>query len=219
MKQTLKQNLRVMEVGKRFSWLLGIPLAITPGGLRAAGDETAALLISAQKGRSAEVVEALRGGVPVDGADASGVTALMVAAAGGHTDILALLLQAGAEIDRRDRLGRTALDRAEQAGRSEAARLLRRDGARGSGKSIGDTVCVKPWGGSGFCGPVLGIDGNRYRLRVAAVLGCETECDSNPECSGGPPMASRRRGEVVEVPAWCLTQTSVSGGREEGRPE
>ena len=72
------------------------------------------------------------------------------------------------------------------AGRAASSRgLLRQHGARGSGKSIGDTVCVRPWQGDGYCAVVEAADPTRYRLRVSRVVGCAAGCAPEPSCSAG----------------------------------
>lgn len=124
------------------------------------------------------------------------------------------LIHATGDVDARDRELGTALDVAEKSGRATEAALLRGRGARGSGKSVGDVVCVTPWSGSGFCGEVLSRSGNRFRLGLLRVEGCAQGCAPDPECSGnrpvaGPETAALRVGDEVVVPSWCLTRTAV----------
>jgi len=173
-----------------------------------------ALLEAARTGRLATVRALLEGGADVNAASASGVTPLMEAASAGRVEIAQILLDAGAELDARDRLGRTALDLAETAGRADLVRLLRSRGARGSGKSVGDTVCVKKWAGQGFCGVIERVEPTRLRLRVTHVEGCVGGCPAD-ECSGGETIAgpSESLDDHVWIKSWCLTQTYPGSAR------
>jgi hypothetical protein len=143
---------------------------------------------------------------------------LIEAARRGDRARVAALLRAGASVDARDREAGTALDVAEKEGRTEIAALLRANGARGSGKSVGDTVCVTPWDGSGFCGRVESRRGNRHRLSVLRLEGCGAGCPPDEQCSGGRPVGggaqgALRPGDELEVPSWCLTRTAVAPRR------
>jgi hypothetical protein len=91
------------------------------------------------------------------------------------------------------------------------ARLLRRHGAKGSGKSIGDAVCVRPWGGDGYCAVVEGVDPTRFRLRVSRLVGCAAGCAPEANCSRGRVVGAGGLdvGDVLWVPASCLTHTGV----------
>ena len=139
---------------------------------------------------------------------------LVGAAVRGDASRAADLLRAGADPDARDRELGTALDVAETRGRGDLAGLLRAHGARGSGKSLGDVVCVTPWEGSGFCGVVRSRSGTRLELGVLWVEGCASGCAPDAECSGGRPVGGAAAGalvggEAVTVPSWCLTRTGV----------
>jgi uncharacterized protein len=171
-----------------------------------------ALLLAASSGRPEAVRALLRAGAAPDAGDRSGWTALHQAAQNGDLASARALLDAGATPDLRSRARGTALDVAERGGREELARLLRARGARGSGKSIGDTVCVRPWAGEGYCGVVLAVDATRFRLRVSELVGCERGCAADAECSAGRPAggAGIARGDVLSVPAWCLTHTGLA---------
>ena len=81
----------------------------------------------------------------------------------------------------------------------------------GSGKSIGDTVCVRPWAGDGYCAVVEAADPTRYRLRVSRVIGCAAGCAPEPACAGGQVVGAGGlgAGDVLWVPASCLTHTGV----------
>ncbi len=153
----------------------------------------------------------LRQGAPPDAADRSGWTGLHQAADTGDLSLARAFLEAGARPDLRSRARGTPLDVAERGGRVELARLLRQFGAKGSGKSIGDTVCVRPWSGDGYCAVVEAADPTRYRLRVSRVVGCGAGCEPEPSCSGGQVVGTGGlgAGDVLWVPASCLTHTGV----------
>jgi hypothetical protein len=57
-----------------------------------------------------------------------------------------------ADLDRSQRGWGTALEAAQRMGHDELAAALRKGGARTFGKSVADTVCVRPWDGYGYCG-------------------------------------------------------------------
>ena len=124
------------------------------------------------------------------------------------------LIRATGDVDARDRELGTALDVAEKEGQAANAALLRAHGARGSGKSVSDVVCVTPWAGDGFCGQVLSRSGNRLRLGLLWLEGCALGCAPDAECSGGRPVGGAARhalraGDGLVVPSWCLTRTAV----------
>ena len=171
------------------------------------------LLLLAAASRRLEIARTLLGaGASPDAADQSGWTPLHQAATDGDTAIAGALLDAGATPDLRSRARGTALDVAQRDGRTEIARLLRQRGARGSGKSIGDTVCVRPWRGDGYCGVVETVDRTRFRLRVREVVGCARGCTGNPSCAGGRAVGGANgltAGEMLWVAGSCLTHTGV----------
>jgi hypothetical protein len=171
-----------------------------------------ALVAAASSGR-AEVVKALlAAGADPDAADPGGWTALHEAAARGDERIVRSLLDAHARPDLRSRALGTPLDVAEREGRADVAALLRAAGARGSGKSIGDTVCVRPWAGYGFCAVVVAADPTRYRLRVSRLVGCRDGCRPDESCSAGRAVggvAGLAEGDSLWVPASCLTDTGM----------
>jgi len=187
--------------------------------VRAGGDPNArnaslrpALLLAVSSGRPEAVRALLRAGASPDAGDASGWTPLHQAVANGDLASARLLLDAGATPDLRSRASGTALDVAERGGRVELARLLRAHGARGSGKSIGDTVCVRPWAGEGYCGVVQAVDEARFHLRVNEVVGCDHGCAADAACSAGRPVGAGGigSGDLVSVPASCLTHTGLA---------
>ena len=170
-----------------------------------------ALVVAAASGRLQTVRALLRAGAVPDATDRSGWTALHEAAHKGDLALARALLDAGATPDVRSRGRGTALDVAERAGQNAIAELLRERGARGSGKSIGDTVCVRPWQGNGYCGSVEAVDPTRLQLRVTRLVGCEQGCAAEAPCSGGRPLGSGGlgTGDALWVPFSCLTHTGV----------
>ena len=120
------------------------------------------------RGRPAGSQALLREGASPDAADRSGWTALHEAAQRGDLATAGALLDAGATARPALplRAGRRSTWRSGPGqSRAGAAAAVAR-GARGSGKSIGDTVCVRPWQGDGYCGTDRG--GRRRRVRGCA---------------------------------------------------
>jgi len=169
------------------------------------------LVLAAESGRSEAVRALLRAGARPDEAGRDGWTALHQAAATGDAGSARALLDAGATPDLISRARGTALDVAERGGGDAVAALLRARGARGSGKSIGDTVCVRGWKGEGYCGEVAARDATRYRLRVTRLVGCGEGCAAEASCSAGRPVGpgGLGEGETLWVPGSCLTHTGV----------
>jgi len=193
-------------------WSFWVFTVLAAGLAGATDDDSSRRLVAAvARGDAAQVVALAREGADPDAADRAGWTGLHLAAETGDLTLARALLEAGAHPDLRSRARGTPLDVAERAGRSEIARLLRLHGAKGSGKSIGDTVCVRPWGGDGYCALVEAADLTRYRLRVARVIGCGAGCAPEPACSGGQVVGAGGlgAGDVLWVPASCLTHTGV----------
>ncbi|KAJ1622746.1 hypothetical protein T492DRAFT_884705 [Pavlovales sp. CCMP2436] len=91
--------------------------------------ELAALLADCRLGRLQSARHLLER-VPVDAADADGITALHAASRGGHVELARLLLEAGAAVDRSDGKGGTSLMRACRHGHAGVARLLLAAGAQ-----------------------------------------------------------------------------------------
>ncbi len=178
----------------------------------AADDDSSRRLVAAvASGDAQQAITLLRLGAPPDAADRSGWTGLHQAAEKGDLALARAFLEAGAYPDLRARARGTPLDVAERGGRLEIARLLRRYGAKGSGKSAGDTVCVRPWHGEGYCAVVEAADPTRYRLRVSRVVGCAGGCEPERSCSAGQVVGAGGvgSGDVLWVPASCLTHTGV----------
>jgi hypothetical protein len=142
-----------------------------------------------------------------------GRTPLTEAAIRGRVEIARLLISAGADLNVSERGAGTALEAAEREGHTELAGLLRQSGARTSGRSVGDKVCVRPWKGDGFCGVVLAIDRNDYRLRVTEIVGCPNGCRAMAECSAGKLVGGSsglQAGDVITTASSCLTHTGVT---------
>ncbi len=171
-----------------------------------------ALLLAVASGRADAVRALLRAGASADSGDPSGWTALHETVARGDLASARLLLDAGATPDLRSRARGTPLDVAERDGHAAMARLLRAHGAHGSGKSIGDTVCVRPWAGQGYCGVVAAVDATRFRLRISELVGCANGCAAQQACSAGRPVGAGglSAGDELWVPASCLTHTGVA---------
>jgi len=196
----------------RRTWLCGIAAFVAAAAVLAGDEASRTLAAAVARGDAAQVAALVGRGADPNAADRSGWTALHLAAATGDTALARLLLDAGAHPDPRSRAWGTPLDIAETTGRTEIARLLRGHGARGSGKSIGDTVCVRPWQGDGYCGVVEAADPTRYRLRVSRLVGCAGgRCAPDPACSAGQAVGADglAEGSVLWVPASCLTHTGV----------
>jgi hypothetical protein len=151
-------------------------------------------------------------GADVNARDVNGVTALIEAAEKGRPDALRLLLQAGADVNVTTRGMGTALNAAERSGHNEIAAMLREAGAHSTGKSLGDSVCVLPWGGEGYCGTVESLNKNQFHIRVTEIVGCAGGCSAKAECSAGRQVGGKqgiRAGDNVDTVSWCVTQTGV----------
>jgi ankyrin repeat protein len=170
------------------------------------------LLEAAAAGQITAMELLLAKGARVNLSSPDGETPLIAAARRGNLDALQLLLDSGADLNRRSRGYGTALEAAERLGHSEAAALLRRAGARTFGRSVGDSVCIRPWNGEGYCGSVQAIDKNNYQIRVTKIAGCEDGCEPKPGCSAGRRVGGPNglgSGDVVRIPSWCITHTDV----------
>jgi hypothetical protein len=155
----------------------------------------------------------IRAKANVEAADRNGLTALFEAVRLGNTDVARALLDAGADPDVRYRVFGTPLDVAERQGNAEMAGLLRSHGARGSGKSVGDLVCVRAWDGEGYCGTVTAVEESHWSLRVTRLVGCEDGCAPDA-CSmerpvGGDHVGSVQVGDELRVEGACLTHTGL----------
>ncbi len=170
------------------------------------------LIAAAFSGQTGTVKSLLAQGAGVDATAADGRTALIAAAQSGHIEAVQALIGAGANLNLAARGTGTALNVAENMGETQVAALLLASGARSTGKSVGDTVCVRPWGGDGFCGTVKSFSMASVQVLVKKILGCEHGCSANPECSASRPVGGTdgvQAGDQIAVPSWCLTHTGV----------
>jgi Ankyrin repeats (3 copies) len=172
------------------------------------------LLQAVEAGRGVVVTLLLKAGADVDASDNNGLTPLIAATRLANEDLARSLLDAGADTGMRHRALGTALDVAEHGASPALVRLLRERGARGSGHSVGDLVCVRPWDGDGFCGRVLEVSGPRFHLRVERLVGCEDGCAPR-DCSAQRPLGGRNAGALgpgdsLWVDSACLTHTGLT---------
>lgn len=145
-------------------------------------------------------------------ASSDGRTPLIEAAAQGRLDITQLLVQAGADLNTAQRGPGTALQTAERNGHNDVAAFLLQAGARSSGKSVGDTVCVRPWKGDGYCGTVTAVNKTEFTLHITKIVGCQSGCPAKAECSSGRTVGGSdglRLGDEITTRSWCLTHTGV----------
>ncbi len=155
-------------------------------------------------------------GADVNARDAQGRTALIAAVMGNHADMVRQLIAAHAELNHATRGTGTAVELAERMGEPDIAAMLLAAGARPSGESVGDMVCVRPWQGDGFCGTVKAFSIRAVQLDVTKVIGCGSGCAAQKECSAGKPVGGAsglQAGDKVTVPSWCLTQTGVNSAQ------
>jgi hypothetical protein len=171
------------------------------------------LMNAAAAGRLSVVQALIEAQADVDASDRNGLTALMEASRLDRVGVVRALLDAGADPNLRHREYGTALDLAERQGYRELASLLRSKGARGSGKSEGDLVCVRVWDGAGYCGTVMAIENGRWLLCVTRLVGCEKGCAPDA-CSLGRPVGgdgatSVEVGDELRIDGDCLTHTGL----------
>lgn len=154
----------------------------------------------------------LAAGANVSAQSSSGRTPLIEAAERGQLTAAGLLIQSGADLNTIQRGYGSALETAERAGHNDVAALLRQAGAKSSGRSVGDTVCVRPWQGDGYCGKVEAVNKTAYTIRVTKIVGCTNGCSAKAECSASRPVGGTdgiQVGEAVSTVSWCLTHTGV----------
>jgi hypothetical protein len=177
------------------------------------GNGNTPLLEAVAAGQAAAARDLVTAGANPNLASSGGRTPLIEAAIGGRVEIARLLIAAGADLNIAERGAGTPLEAAEREGHPEMAALLRGSGARTSGRSVGDKVCVRPWKGDGYCGIVLAIDRNGYRLRITEIVGCSNGCRAMEECSAGKPVGGSSglgAGDTIRASGSCLTHTGVS---------
>jgi ankyrin repeat protein len=170
------------------------------------------LVVAATAGQTDTVRSLLTQGAGVDKTSADGRTALIAAAQSGHIEVVQSLIAAGANLNAATRGTGTALEIAERKGETEIAALLLASGARSTGHSVGDTVCVLPWSGDGFCGTVNSFSVRSVSIQVTKIMGCTNGCSAKQECSASKPLGGPnglQTGSLIAVPSWCLTQTGV----------
>jgi ankyrin repeat protein len=171
-----------------------------------------ALLEASAAGQLNAMRTLLGAGAGVNIASPDGKTPLIAAAEHNQADAAQLLIEAGADLNLRSRGSGTALETAERMGHEQIAQMLRKAGARTFGRSVGDIVCVRPWGGEGYCGTVQAIHKNQYQIRVTKIVGCLNGCEPKAECSTGKPVGGPNglhAGDVITTVSWCLTHTGV----------
>jgi uncharacterized protein len=176
------------------------------------GEGRTPLMDAAAAGQLDSMRTLLLAGADVNAWSRAGRTALIEAAADGQLEAARLLIQSGANLNHRQRGWGTAPETAERTGHNDIAELLRKAGARSSGKSVGDTVCVRPWNGEGYCGVVEAVNKIHYRLRVTEIRGCKVGCHAKAECSAGRPVGQPGGitvGVELTTVSWCLTDTGV----------
>jgi hypothetical protein len=170
-------------------------------------------LMDAVKSDRVEAVRILLGaGADVNAISASGRTPLIEAAEFGRIDSAQLLIASGADLNKSQRGWGTPLEAAERMGHNELAAVLRRSGARSSGRSVGDTVCVRPWQGDGYCGEVVEVSKTSFRLRVTEIIGCEGGCQAKADCSASRAVGGAdgvQVGDEITTVSWRLTHTGV----------
>jgi hypothetical protein len=170
------------------------------------------LIVAASAGEAGKVDSLLAQGAGVNANAADGRTALIAAVQNNHIEIARSLVAAGANLNLATRGAGTALEVAEANGATEIAAMLLAAGARSSGKSVGDTVCVRPWGGDGYCGTVKAFNIRSVQIQVTKIMGCKNGCSARQECSASRLVGGSgglRGGDQIAVPSWCLTQTGV----------
>ena len=171
------------------------------------------LIVAASAGQAATIKSLLARGAGVDATAADGRTALIAAAQSGKIEAVEALIAAGADLNRAARGTGTALNVAENTGQTQMAALLLASGAHSTGKSVGDTVCVRPWGGDGFCGTVKSFSVRSVQIAVTRIVGCAGGCQAREECSAAKTVGGDngiQSGDQIAVPSWCLTHTGVT---------
>jgi hypothetical protein len=184
-----------------------------PSGLDSRNEQgLTALMVAAAAGQADTVTSLLTQGAGVNATSADGRTALIAAAQNNQLEIVKILVAAGANLNRATHGTGTALEVAEQKDETQIAAFLQASGARSSGKSVGDTVCVLPWSGDGFCGTVKSFSVRSVQIQVTKIVGCANGCSAKQECSAASIVGGSnglQAGQQIAVPSWCLSQTGV----------
>jgi hypothetical protein len=171
------------------------------------------VLLEAVAAKQTEAARLLvNSGANVNAKSIEGRTPLIEAAAQGQTDMTRLLIDARADLNVIQRGSGSALEVAERLGHNDVATMLREAGARSSGRSVGDTICVRPWKGDGFCGTVEAVNKTAFQIRVTKIVGCQNGCSAKIDCSAGRPVGGPNGiavGDVITTVSWCLTHTGV----------
>jgi len=170
------------------------------------------LIVAASAGQTDTVRSLLTQGAGIDTTSADGRTALIAAAQHSQIEVVQSLIAAGANLNKATRGTGTALEVAERQGETAIAALLLASGARSTGHSVGDTVCVLPWSGDGFCGTVTSFSIRSVSIQVSKIVGCVNGCSARQECSASKSVGGSsglQAGSPIAVPSWCLTQTGV----------
>ncbi|MBF0554836.1 MAG: hypothetical protein HQK96_09830 [Nitrospirae bacterium] len=78
----------------------------------------------------------------------------------------------------------------------------------------GDIVCVKKWQGTGFCGVIDQIKGDRAKVEIQSINcgGLIGQCNADNNCSGGKDIGSASWaagvGSSVWIKTYCITGTN-----------
>ncbi|MCD6331845.1 MAG: ankyrin repeat domain-containing protein [Bacteroidales bacterium] len=103
---------------------------ISPLALKGQTTDPLELLKAAEEGQTAQVIQLLNKGIPVNVSNDMGVTALMLAAQNGYFITVKALILNGADVNRSDTEGVTALHLATHTGQLDIAEYLVASGAR-----------------------------------------------------------------------------------------
>ncbi|MGA3373883.1 MAG: ankyrin repeat domain-containing protein [Terracidiphilus sp.] len=197
------------------AWAQGAPHSRQqqPTGLDARNTQgLTPLIVAAAAGKTETVKSLLAQGAGINATAADGRTALIAAVENNEMEVVQMLIAAGANLNEATRSTGTALEVAERMGETQIATILRAAGAHTSGESVGDTVCVLPWHGNGFCGTVESFSIRSVQLQVTKIVGCAKGCEAREECSESKTVGGAngvQAGDQIAVPSWCLTQTGV----------
>jgi hypothetical protein len=170
------------------------------------------LVAAASAGQLDTVKSLLAAGASVDATAADGRTPLIAAIQSNQIGVAQALIAAGAQLNLEARFIGSALNIAENDGNNQMAALLLASGAHTTGKSVGDTVCVRPWAGDGFCGTVKSFSVRSVQIQLTRVIGCTNGCGAREECSASASIGGSnglKAGDQIAVPSWCMTQTGV----------